>query len=146
MAPKLSLSTRGAGPTHFSPPSGPCDLPSWLAGCGSLLLSLGKEHGSFASRAVKPSSLKDSRKKARGEVWGVSPFQHLSLVASCLFLIFSKARVVSLYLDRIKGSNLTESHLQHSRFTPSILEPFWHCGGRLWLKTVIPELLGRPSP
>lgn len=51
--------------------------------------------------------LKGSRRNAvaGGLGGGISLSQRLSLVASSLFLIFSKARGVSLYFDRIKGSS-----------------------------------------
>lgn len=48
-----------------------------------------------------------ARGKPGWEVWRVPLSEHVSLVAFCLFLIFSEVIVIFFSLDRIKGFNLS---------------------------------------
>ena len=70
----------------------------------------------------KSSGCKGSQRKAwaGGKVWRVPLSEHLSLVAFCLFLIFSEVIVISFSLDRIKGFNLS-----HIYSAVGSLRPYW---------------------
>ena len=61
-----------------------------------------------------------ARRKPGREVWRVPFSEHLSLVAFCLFLIFSEVMVISFSLDRIKGFSLS-----HIYSAIGLLRPYW---------------------